>query len=115
MRASIPGITVLAISAASNLLNEKAKLKKKAFLSGLLMVGAMTPIAEIARAVLYPAWPINLSTTLVGANCGGFPPHYVALLNHQWATHLLRPVHDVPLGIPDSKSCGDTAFARREN
>jgi len=112
MRASIPALTVLAISAFIALLYKTPQPKifrRKAFLAGLLLVGAMTPIAEISRAIIFPVWPINFQATLIGTNCGGFAPHYVAELGGQAITHVLRQPSRVALGPLGPESCNNPA------
>jgi hypothetical protein len=112
MRASIPALIVLAISAFMALLEKTPQPKihqKKAFLAGLLLIGAMTPIAEISRALIFPVWPVNFQATLIGANCGGFAPHYVAELSGQAILHILRPPSRVALGPLGPESCRNPA------
>lgn len=113
MRASIPALTVVAISAFLALLDQRLQPKifrKKAFLAGLLLVGAMTPIAEISRAIVLPAWPINLKATLIGVDCGGFAPHYVAEIGGQIVTQILRPPNRLALGPLGAESCDNPAL-----
>jgi len=112
MRASIPALTVVAISAFLALLEKTPQPKlhrKKIFLAGILSAGAMTPIAEMARAVMLPAWQINFTATLIGATCDGFAPHYVAELGEQEILHLLRKPSRVALGPLGPESCRDPA------
>lgn len=112
MRASIPALTVLAISAFKALLDATPQpkvVRKKAFLAVLLLVGAMTPISEISRAIIFPVWPVNYTATLIGANCGGFPPHYVAELGGQHITQVLRPPSRLALGPLGRESCNNPA------
>jgi hypothetical protein len=112
MRGSIPALTVLAINAILALLDKTPQsnvLRKKAFLVGLLLIGAMTPIAEISRALIFPVWPINVRATLIGADCGGFAPHYVANLSGQAITHFLRQPNRLALGPLGPESCTNPA------
>jgi hypothetical protein len=112
MRASIPALSVLAISSFIALLDatpQRKILQKKAFLTGLLLIGAMTPIAELSRAVIFPVWPINFRATLIGASCGGFAPHYVAGIGGQLVTHLLRQPNRLALGPLGPESCRNPA------
>ena len=113
MRGSIPALTVVAISAILALLDKAPQPKifqKKAFLAGLLLVGVMTPLAEISRALILPVWPINLEATLIGANCGGYPAHYVAELSGQSVTHLLRQPSRLALGPLGHTACDNPAY-----
>lgn len=113
MRASIPSLTVLTIGACLALVEKCADhrgLRKKVFLGGLLAVGAVTPVAEFARAVVLPTWPINVRATLIGANCGKFAPHYVARLGGEAITHLLRSPNRLALGPQGRETCNNPAF-----
>jgi hypothetical protein len=113
MRASIPSLAVLAIGASLALIGKCADdrgLRKKVFLGGLLAVGAVTPMAEFARAAILPAWPINLRANLIGANCGSFAPHYVAKLGGEAITHLLRAPKRFALGVQGREDCYNPAL-----
>ena len=103
MRASIPSLTILAISSSMALLhrsNGARYVGKKILLGCLLAIGAVTPIEEIARAIVLPAWPIDLRTTVIGADCGRYPPNYVARLGGEAVVRLLRRPVRIPLGSP---------------
>jgi hypothetical protein len=112
MRASIPSLAVLAIGACLALCGKSAAgaLKKKWLLACLLVVGAVTPIQEFARAGVLRAWPINLDATLIGANCGTYAPHYVARLGDELIGHVLRQPHRMPLGPQDFSACDNPAI-----
>jgi hypothetical protein len=113
MRVSIPSLAVLAIAAWRGLAeaapNPSARIKRAA-LAGLLVLGAVTPLQEFARAAVLTPWPINLDATLVGAACGSYPPHYLAHLHGQWLTRVLRPPRALPLGSLDGASCANPAL-----
>jgi len=112
MRASIPALTVLAICAVNALLDEKRlthMCRKKALLGVLLLIGVMTPISEISRAIIFPVWPINHQATLIGTNCGGFPPHYVAEIGGQHIMQVLRTPSRLALGPLGPESCDNPA------
>jgi hypothetical protein len=113
MRGSIPALTVLAICSCLALLDKSKqprKWQKKAFLAVLLLAGAMTPIAELSRAVIFPVWPINFQATLIGADCGGYAPHYVAELGGQLVTRVLRQPNRLSLGPLGAASCSNPAL-----
>jgi hypothetical protein len=113
MRASIPSLAVLTIGACLALIEKTVDnrgLRKKMLLGGLLVLGAVTPIAEFARATMLPAWPINMRTTLVGANCGKFASHYVARLRGEAIARVLRHPNRLPLGPQGPESCDNPAF-----
>jgi hypothetical protein len=113
MRASIPSLAVLAIGACLVLFDAAAAdrpLRKTLVLGVLLAVGAMTPIAEFARAVILPAWPINMQATLTGANCGTYSPTYVARLSGQVVNRFLREPHRQALGPQGPSACDNPAI-----
>jgi len=113
MRASIPSLAVLTIGACLALAERSVgagMLRKKAVLGGLLAVGAVTPMAEFARAAMLPVWPINMRASLIGANCGAFAPHYVARLGDEPIAHFLRHPTSFPLGSQGPDECDNPAF-----
>jgi hypothetical protein len=121
MRVSIPSLTVLAIGACLALFAAPAAAAaepirsslriKKAALAGLLLVGAVTPFQEFARAAALERWPVNLDATLIDAACGIFPAHYVARLRDQPITHLLRAPHALPIGRAGAVACENPAVS----
>jgi len=115
-------LTVLAIGASLALAGKPGEPPRgaplsvgarKALLGCLLLVGAVTPLHEIARAALLPAWPINREATLIGAACGRYPAHYVARLGEsrlaQAFEQLLRSPHALPLGHLGPAACENPA------
>jgi hypothetical protein len=111
MRASIPSLAILAIGACLALVEPaKDKIANKLLLGGLLIVGAITPVAEFARAIVLPAWPLNTEATLIGASCGTYPPHYIARLGREAIVQLLKPAHRLPLGPQGRESCYNPAL-----
>ncbi len=114
MRGSIPSLVVLMIAACHAFFVDKPNPNgrlKKTVLAALLLVGAVTPAQEFARAAMLPAWPINRDATLIGASCGGFPPHYVARLGGELVGRLLREPHRLSLGPQGRESCTNPAWA----
>jgi hypothetical protein len=112
MRASIPSLAVLAISACLALCQRPmmgGTVKKKWLLACLLVVGAVTPVQEFARATVLRPWPINLKATLIGADCGKFAPHYVARLGGEIIGYVLRKPHPIPLGPQSFETCDNPA------
>ena len=120
MRVSIPSLTVLAIGACLALFGGAAtaaaaapgkRQLKQAVLVGLLLLGAVTPFQEFARATTLAAWPANLDATLIDAACGTFPAHYIARLRDQPIAALLRSPHALPAHAhaqaPDQTTSGD--------
>ncbi len=114
MRGSIPSLVVLLIAACLAIIAKTRDIHgrlRKFALAFLLVVGAVTPAQEFARAVMLPAWPINHDATLIGASCGGFAPHYVARLGDEFATHLLREPHRLDLGPQGREVCTNPAWS----
>jgi hypothetical protein len=113
MRASIPSLAVLAIGTCLTLVQKAADhrdVRRKIILGALLAVGAVTAVAEFARAVVLPVWPINMRATLIGASCGSYAPHYVARLGDEEIGHLLRRPNRLPLGPQGREECDNPAF-----
>lgn len=113
MRASIPSLAVLAITACRALAEpaSTAALRvKKALLGAVLALGAVTPFQEFARAAVLPRWPVNTEATLIGADCGRYPAHYVARLDAPPIARLLRPAHPLIPGPFGPSACENPAF-----
>ena len=113
MRASIPSLTVLAIGAGLALVahsKDGAPKRMKAVLAALLLVGAVTPLEEIARSIFLPVWPINMEATLIDASCGSFAAHYVARLGKDPLARAMRPVNPLPRGQGRTFACGNPAI-----
>jgi hypothetical protein len=113
MRASIPSLVVLMIGACLVLIEPTRESRgrlKKGVLGGLLLIGAVTPVEEIARAVMLPAWPINREATLIGVNCGGFPAHYVGHLDGGLMGRVMRAPHRLALGPMGRETCTNPAW-----
>jgi hypothetical protein len=113
MRTSIPSLAVLAIGACLALSRKDPgarALRKKWILGCMLLVGAVTPLQEFARAIVLSSWPINLQATLIGAACGRYPEHYVVRLSDQAVAHLLRRPSPLALGPQGYPACDNPAI-----
>jgi hypothetical protein len=113
MRASIPSLAVLAIAVSGALTSPVAgatDARKKLVLACMFCIGAVTPVQEMARAILLPAFPINMTATLIGAACGQYPAHYTARLKGQFVSRLLRAPHRIPLAPQGPEACFDPAY-----
>jgi hypothetical protein len=121
MRVSIASLTVLAIcacralfAAAPTIEARQAPVRanlllKKGILGALLLIGAITPLHEFARAAALEPWAANRDATLIDAACGSFPPHYIARLHGQRVAHLLRPPHALSVGQAGPDACANPA------
>ena len=96
MRASIPSLAVLAIGACVALTAGRGMRVRRGMLILVLAVGAVTPFQEFARAAVLPRWPIDRVSTLIVAACGRHPAHYIARLDGQAITRLLREPQTLP-------------------
>lgn len=112
MRASIPSLTVLAIACALALVEPLpgGVIRPKLALAGLLAIGAVTPLHEIARSFELPVWPINQQATLVEADCGHYPPHYIARLSDAPITRVLRAPQPLVPGPVRAANCDNPAY-----
>jgi hypothetical protein len=113
MRGSIPSLTVLMIGACLAFIAKAPGLyghRWQIALGALLIIGAITPVQEFARAVMLPAWPINREVTLIGTNCGGFPAHYIARMGGGPIVPLFREPHRLDLGPQGRAMCSNPAW-----
>jgi hypothetical protein len=51
-----------------------------------------------------------MGATLIGADCGGFAPHYVARLGGEVIGRMLRPTHRLPIGPQGPAACDNPAL-----
>lgn len=121
MRVSIPSLAVLAIGACLALFVAPCPAAagsapgtanpglRKAILVALLLIGAVTPFQEFARAAALGRWSPNPDATLIDASCGGFMPHYVARLRSRPVAALLRVPHALAIGRAGPQACENPA------
>lgn len=64
----------------------------------ILLIGAMTPIHEIARSITWNRWKPDYLTSLQEVQGGQLPPHYGAKLSNTWFQLLAKEPHIVPVG-----------------
>ena len=64
-----------------------------------LVIGAVTPLEEIDRALTQPAWKPARQGNLVEVSEGSVPPHYIGRLNIPFFAWSMSPVHDVPYSV----------------
>ncbi len=79
MRGSIPSLGVLCIAALNGLAHPSSVMgmRRRLLLGIVLAVGAVTPYYEFERSVIRRAWTPNLVFTLIDANNGRIPHHYM--------------------------------------
>jgi hypothetical protein len=97
MRASIPALTILCLVAVDALCEiDLHDWSTKDFLLVLcLLIGAVTPIHEIARALLFARWKPELGKSLVEVE-KTLPAHYVGRLNMPLLEESMRQPSSVP-------------------
>lgn len=84
LRVSTPSLVILMIVTISVLadgLNDKQKLRKQIPILVVLLIGALTPYFEFARAVLWKQTPPNYGESLVEQQRGYLAPHYIGRLD----------------------------------
>ncbi len=81
MRASIPSLGILCIAAVNAIAHPAADADigpyRRWVLALVLAVGAVTPYYEFSRAIGRQSWAPNLDFTLIDADNGQVPPHYL--------------------------------------
>jgi hypothetical protein len=94
MRASIPALAILWLQLADTLTADAdaagglSAVERKLILL-LFVLGAITPLLEIQRALGGRNWPADTRLSAPTA-LGGFPPHYFARRDGHWLHGLLR-------------------------
>ncbi len=93
MRASIPALAILWLLLADTLTATAAdgglSGAGRKLLLLLFVLGAITPLLEIQRALGGRSWPADTRLTAPQA-LGGFPPHYFAKRDGHWLHGFLR-------------------------
>lgn len=110
MRASIPALMLLCLVFLRILQNERIRLQDLAGTGVLLLIGSVTPMQEIYRAITLPAWQVHAEDTLLHAAKGKLPTHYVARMNQPLLMSVMRspspvtqaedPLHERPKHHP---------------
>lgn len=90
MRAGIPAQMLLCLLAMQRLQSAPLRSARSVALMVLLLIGAVTPLQEITRALTAPAWKPRLQDDLLSAAQGSPPAHYMALLNQPGLAALMR-------------------------
>lgn len=90
MRGGIPALMLLCLVFLSSLQDRRIRLQDLAGTAVILLIGAVTPLEEIYRAVAAPRWDFRQNVNLVQATDGKLPPHYVAHLHQALLQQLMR-------------------------
>lgn len=98
MRASIPALAVLAIrlgdwfgpawTSTAAAAGERQEDPRASLAMLVFAVGVFTPLLELSRPLVAPAWDFDLTRNLIRAT-NGVAPHYLAPANHAWAVEYL--------------------------
>jgi len=91
MRGGIPALMLLCLLFLSSLQDARLRLQDLAGTAVLLLIGAITPMEEIYRALDQPHWAFREDQNLVQAAGGSLPPHYAARLNQAQLQRVMRP------------------------
>lgn len=67
-------------------------------LAMMLAIGALTPIYEISRVIMFRKSPPNFGKSLTEQHGGYLPPHYIGQLSRPDMVELLKPPQRVPEG-----------------
>lgn len=93
MRASIPALAILWLLLADTLTADATDCRVSSagrkLLLLLFVLGAITPLLEMHRALGGRYWPADIRLTAPQA-LGGFPPHYFVKRDGHWLHGLLR-------------------------
>ncbi len=90
MRGSIPALAAVMFAAADGWARPARILKPNVLVTLVLLIGALTPASEIARAILWPNWQPRLARSVYDVT-GGASPNYLAELRPgSLAAALLR-------------------------
>jgi len=79
MRSSIPALAAVMFAVVDGWARPARLLKPNALLTIVLLIGAVTPVSEIARALLWPNWEPRLDRSVYDAT-GGASTNYLAEL-----------------------------------
>ncbi|MDP3514125.1 MAG: hypothetical protein Q8S20_15410 [Sulfuritalea sp.] len=111
LRVSTPCLVILLILVLAEFERPWAEIRRSARLVGLatiMMLGAVTPFFELARAVAWQRTPPNFGQSLA-AQQGYLPPHYIGRLDLPMLQTLLKPPSPVPEGIQRQSLLRDPA------
>ena len=107
LRASTPSLIVLLI-AVLGLFQRTAEaplgIARRGLIACMLVVGALTPIQEIARALSWSRWPANYGQSLLEQQGSQMPRHYFGALIAADIATLLRPPALVPAAAVRAKT-----------
>lgn len=101
LRVSTPSLLILMLLTLAELDIPSQEIRhslRTAVLIGVLALGAVTPIFEFSRAILWPRTPPNYSQSLIEQQLGFVPPHYVGHLD----LPLLRVLFRSPSPVPEA-------------
>lgn len=99
LRVSTPSLLILLCLALAELDVPGRDIRRSLRLTALvaiLVLGAITPVFEISRAILWPRTPPNYGQTLVEQQDGFLAPNYVGRLN----LATLRAIFKTPASVP---------------
>lgn len=99
LRVSTPSLLMLLLLTLAEFENPLRQIRRSprlVALLGVLALGAVTPLFEFSRAVLWPRTAPNYSQSLTEQQRGFVPPHYIGTLDHPALQATFRTPSPVP-------------------
>jgi hypothetical protein len=90
MRGSIPALAAVMFAVVDGWARPARFLKPNVLLTVVLAIGAVTPISEIARALLWPNWQPRLDRSVYDVTAGASPNYLAELRPGSLAATVLR-------------------------
>jgi hypothetical protein len=90
MRSSIPALAAVMFAVVDGWARPVRLLKPNTLLTIVLLIGAVTPVSEIARALLWPRWQPRLDRSVYDETGGGSPNYLAELKLDSLAAMVLR-------------------------
>jgi len=90
MRGSIPALAAVMFAVVDGWARPARLLKPNFLLTIVLLIGADTPVSEIARALLWPNWEARLDRSVYDATAGASPNYLAELRPGSLAAMVLR-------------------------
>jgi hypothetical protein len=91
MRASIPALSIMMFSLVDGWARSPARDHRWFVVLIAVLVGAVSPITEIARALTWARWPANPARTVVDVTQGNSPNYLLTFSPRARLAGLLRP------------------------
>jgi hypothetical protein len=110
LRASTPSLLLLLIALLDVLQRGAYRclgFKRLAMLTTIVVVGMITPLHELVRALAWPRSPPNYSQNLLDQQGGHMAAHYFGRLEGLDLTLMFRSPQPVPIGVAPRRTISD--------